>query len=118
MPFSASVLPFPLGVVSGTYDSTFDLTSLSSYSLNFVTANGGTAASAEAALIADLNARNTYVDIHDANFPGGEIRGNVTVTPVPGPVPGAGLLSLAIFILAGLKRKMARDGVVRAQCLG
>ena len=41
---------FPLGVTNGTYDHTFDMTLLSSYNPVFVTANGGTAASAEAVL--------------------------------------------------------------------
>src|SRR5258708_8787561 len=47
---------FPLGVSSGTYDQTFDLTALSSYNPAFVTAHGGTAASAETALVDALNA--------------------------------------------------------------
>ena len=35
---------FPLGVTSGTYDHTFDMSLLSSYNPAFVTLNGGTAA--------------------------------------------------------------------------
>src|SRR5947207_10788649 len=45
---------FPGGVTAGSYDNTLDLTSLTSYNPAFVTANGGTAASAEAALIAGI----------------------------------------------------------------
>ena len=45
---------FPLGVTSGSYDSTFDMTALASYNAAFVTANGGTAASAEAALFSAI----------------------------------------------------------------
>jgi len=41
---------FPLGVTSGTYDTTLDLTLASSYNPAFVTANGGTTAGAETAL--------------------------------------------------------------------
>lgn len=66
---------FPLGVTSGTYDQTFDLTALSSYNPAFVTAHGGTAASAEAALIAAMNAGKSYLNIHTTQFPGGEISG-------------------------------------------
>src|SRR5436190_23173007 len=41
---------FPLGVTSGTYDNTLDLTQSSSYNPSYVTANGGTPATAELAL--------------------------------------------------------------------
>src|SRR5581483_2234973 len=68
-------MDFPLGVTSGTYDHTFDTTLLSSYNPAFVTANGGTAASAEAALAASLAAGTAYLNIHTTQFPGGEIRG-------------------------------------------
>jgi hypothetical protein len=66
---------FPLGVTSGTYSQTFDMTSLSSYNPAFVAANGGTAASAEAALFAGLVAGTSYLNIHTTKFPAGEIRG-------------------------------------------
>ena len=45
---------FPLGVTSGTYDHTFDTSQGSTYNPDFVTAHGGTAAGAEAALAASL----------------------------------------------------------------
>ncbi|MCW3053824.1 MAG: hypothetical protein JWN14_2994, partial [Chthonomonadales bacterium] len=42
---------FPLGVTSGSYDSgLLDMTSATSYNPAYITANGGTTASAEAAL--------------------------------------------------------------------
>src|SRR5919202_1965836 len=41
---------FPLGVTTGTYLQTFDLTLASSYNPAFITAHGGTVAGAEAAL--------------------------------------------------------------------
>ena len=74
---------FPLGVTSGTYDRVLDLTSLTSYNPAFVTANGGTAASAEAALLAGILAGDTYLNIHTNTSPGGEIRGFLVATPEP-----------------------------------
>ena len=66
---------FPLGVTSGTYTMTFDMTSAASYNPAFVTANGGTVAGAEAALLAGLLAGHAYLNIHTMANPGGEIRG-------------------------------------------
>jgi hypothetical protein len=74
---------FPSGVTSGTYDHTFDLTNASSYNPAFVTANGGTAASAEAILLAGLDAGHAYLNIHTTNFGGGEIRGFLAAVPEP-----------------------------------
>lgn len=72
---------FPIGVTSGTYDNTFDMTLTSSFSSSFLTANGGTADSAFAALIAGLDAGNAYLNIHTNLFPGGEIRGQLAAVP-------------------------------------
>ena len=74
---------FPSGVTSGTYDHTFDLTNASSYNPAFVTANGGTGASAEAILLAGLDAGHAYLNIHTTNFGGGEIRGFLAAVPEP-----------------------------------
>jgi hypothetical protein len=78
---------FPLSVTSGTYDHTFDMTSLSSYNPAFVTANGGTALTAFAVLFAGLNAGDAYLNIHSTTFPNGEIRGFLAATPVPAALP-------------------------------
>ena len=78
---------FPLGVTSGTYDMGFDLTLAATYNPAFITAQGGTVAGAEAALIAGIEDRETYLNVHTASFPGGEIRGILAV-----PEPGALLL--------------------------
>jgi CHRD domain-containing protein len=80
---------FPLGVTSGHYINTLDLTLSSSYNPAFISANGGTTTAAEAALLAGLAAGEAYLNIHTSNFPSGEIRG--FLTPVPGPIVGAGL---------------------------
>jgi hypothetical protein len=87
---------FPLGVMSGTYDNTFNTLLDSTYNPAFVTANGGTAASAEAALFSGMLLGQSYLNIHTNAFPAGEIRG-ILVTPEAGTLLllGAGLAGLA-----------------------
>jgi hypothetical protein len=65
---------FPLGVTSGTYDQTFDMTQAASYDPPFITANGGTVAAARDALFVGLNSLQTYLNIPTSAFPNGEIR--------------------------------------------
>ena len=90
---------FP-NATSGTYDQIFDMLSLSSYNPAFVTANGGTAATAEAALLAGIAAGDAYFNIHDATNPGGEIRGFLVPVPEPGTwalmIVGMGLLGATL----------------------
>jgi hypothetical protein len=93
---------FPLGVTSGTYDMTFDMLQASSYNPAFITANGNTPASAEAALFASIAAGTSYLNIHTTNFPTGEIRGFL-VLPSAVPEPSsivlcgiAGAIGLAV----------------------
>lgn len=91
---------FPAGVTSGSYSQTFDLTLSSSFNASFVTANGGTAAGAETALISAINAGKAYLNIHTSAFPGGEIRGFLTPVPEPGETcaaVGAVLAGFAVF---------------------
>jgi hypothetical protein len=98
---------FPLGVTSGTYDHTFDMTLASSYNPSFVTANGGTPASAEAALFASIAAGTAYLNIHSTVVPGGEIRGFLQ----PAAPEPASLVLLAIGglgIIAYGRRRASR----------
>jgi hypothetical protein len=89
-----SLTNFPTGATFGSYDRTFDLTDPASFNPAFVTANGGTAAGARAALIGALNSGRAYLNIHTTRFPAGEIRGF--------PVPEPATLALAATGFAGL----------------
>ena len=74
---------FPLGVTSGTYDQLFNLLLDSSYNPVFEAANGGTAATAEAALLTGIASGKAYLNIHTTVVPGGEIRGFLVAVPEP-----------------------------------
>ena len=92
---------FPLGVTTGTYLQTFDLTLASTYNPAFITANGGTVTGAQAAFITGLVNGQTYLNIHTSMFPGGEIRGQLQAVPEP-----------ATLLLMGTSL-MAAIGVIR-----
>ncbi len=96
---------FPLGVTSGSYDSTLDLTLASSYNPSYVSANGGTTASAEAALVAAIAAGKSYWNIHTSVVPGGEIRG--FLIPVPEPATCILLALGAVGLFSTARRRRA-----------
>jgi len=85
---------FPLGVTAGTYSHDFSLLDAATYNPAFVTLEGGTILSARNALVAGIEAGETYLNIHTSLFPGGEIRGFL--------VPEASTLLLLSSGLAGL----------------
>lgn len=65
---------FPAGVVNGIHAQLLDLTAASSFNPAFVAANGGTVASAAAALATGLANGQAYLSISTSLFPAGEIR--------------------------------------------
>jgi hypothetical protein len=98
----ATTLPtfpgFPSGVTAGTYDQTFNMLLSSSYNPSYVTNNGGTPASAFAALRAAITAGKSYLNIHSTMFPGGEIRGFLNECPtINVSIPDAFALPGGVF---------------------
>lgn len=82
---------FPLGVTSGSFANTLDLTQASSWNPAYITANGGTTAGAESAFALAIASGQAYWNIHSTYAGGGEIRGFLTAVPEPSSLALAGL---------------------------
>jgi hypothetical protein len=97
---SPPTLPgFPTGVTSGTYQTLINLTLTGVYGSGFLNTNGGTAASASAALLQGIQEGRAYFNIHSTAFPGGEIRGFLQPVPEPGTMALAGVALLGLLTL-------------------
>ena len=99
---------FPLGVTSGTFNNSFDMTLASSYNPTFITNNGGTVATAEAALLAGLLDGRAYFNIHTTAFPGGEVRADLKLVPEP----GTWMMMLGGFAAAGMMIRRRRKAAL------
>lgn len=100
-----STLPgFPSGLSAGSYTTlpALDLTNTATYTSAFRSANGNTAAGAEAALLTGLYSGTAYFNIHSSSFTSGEIRG--FLVPVPEPASVA-LMLAGLAAVAGWARR-------------
>jgi hypothetical protein len=92
---------FPVGVRAGDYTHSFDLSNTATYESTFLSANGGTATSAAAALLAGIRSNQAYMNIHTSAHPAGEIRGFLVAAPIPEPsswaMMGVGLAGLGFM---------------------
>ena len=96
---------FPLGVTAGTFDFTLDMTQAGSYNAAYVTANGGTPASAGTALFNSIAVGQAYFNIHTSTFAGGEIRGFLVAVPEPSSMLLSGLAVFGLGVAARYRRK-------------
>ena len=88
------------GLQSGIYTSTFDMTT-ATYGSVYTAAHGGTAASAAADLLAAMSNGRAYLNLRTTTYPGGEIRGFITLVPAPGMLALIGMCG----VLTGRRRR-------------
>jgi hypothetical protein len=95
---------FPVGVTGGTYDVTHDMNLPASWNPAFITANGGTPASAFTALLNGITNDRGYFNIHTSTFGGGEIRARLVLVPEP---TTALMFGVGLALMAGHRRLRA-----------
>lgn len=103
---------FPTGVRAGEYTAAFNLGDEATYDPAFLSANGGTAAGAAAALLAGMNANEAYVNFHTDAYPNGEIRGFAVAAPIPEPAEWAMLgIGLGGLLWMNRRRRQPEPGL-------
>ena len=99
---------FPLGVTSGSFSNTLDLTLASSWNPSYVSAHTDIPG-AESALAAAMAAGEAYWNIHTGALPGGEIRGFLTPVPEPSSLTLAGLGAVGLAARIWSKRRAKKS---------
>ena len=94
-------------VSSGSFSRLYDLTLASTYTGGFITGSGGTVAAAQARFLDALDLGQVYFNLHTSTFPGGEIRGNLSMVPEP----SSWAMLLAGFGLVGAVARRRRVAV-------
>lgn len=98
----------PVEVTSGVFTQFYDTLNLLTYNPAFITANGGSAISAEAALFAGLMEGKAYVNLHTRFRPGGEIRANLVRVPEPGSFALVAIATVGMMSMMFLLRRSTR----------
>lgn len=98
---------FPVGVQSGSYDASFDLSLPGSFNPAFITASGGTVELAAERLIDGMNRGRAYLNIHTTRYPGGEINGFAQVVPEPSTYALLGTGIAGLGMVARRRRQRA-----------
>lgn len=99
----------PPSLATGSLTRTYNLTLASTYTGGFRTANGGTAASAQAAFLAGLIGGKAYYNVHTRAFPGGEIRGQLAAVP---ETATWGMMIAGFGIVGGAMRVQRRRAAI------
>ena len=100
---------FPAGVMSGNYNSSFDLDEASSYNPSFLNnaTNGGSTTVARNTLLSAMEGGNAYLNIHTDYKTAGEIRGYISRVPDSGST--LALMIPAVLMAIGLTYRQRRQ---------
>ena len=100
---------FPVGVQSGLYERLYNLADAATYEPAFLTVHG-TVDAARAFLLSGIDNNQSYLNIHTAQYPAGEIRGFLVELAQPVPEPSTWLMlgvGLAGLGFCATKRRAA-----------
>lgn len=102
----------PPAVTTGSLMRAYDLTLAATYTSGFLNANGGTVTGARTAFVAGLTGGQSYFNVHNGQFPAGEIRGQLLAVPEA----GAWVMMIVGFgAIGGAMRMRRRDLTVGAE---
>ena len=100
---------FPVGAQSGLYERLYNLADAATYEPAFLSVHG-TVDAARSFLLSGIDNNQSYLNIHTAQFPAGEIRGFLVELAQPVPEPSSWLMlgvGLAGIGFCAAKRRAA-----------